>query len=188
MRSRLSVINGGDYLVLSGELVPLSPDRYERVRWQHVVCKFQPEWLGDVSAGSPLAQASNRAKALVTRIGYAMGGEHGALFRGLLIGDDRDQPSDMLHWFRSGGLSHLTAVSGQNVALILTVAVPLIRKMAPRLQLVTTLALIGWFVLITRSEPLILRAGFDSGACDIARAATCTTAVSCPRSDGATCS
>ena len=96
MRSRLSVINGGDYLALSGELVPLSPDRYERVRWQHVVCEVQPEWLGDVSVGSPLAQASNRVRALVTRTGDAIGGEHGALFRGLVIGDDRDQPSDML--------------------------------------------------------------------------------------------
>jgi competence protein ComEC len=159
MRSRLSVVNGGDYLALSGEIVPLSPDRYQRVRWQHVVCEIQPEWLGDISVGSPLAQASNRVRALVTRTGDTIGGEHGALFRGLVIGDDRDQPSDMLQRFRSGGLSHLTAVSGQNVALILTVATPLIRKMAPRLQLVTTLALIGWFVLITRSEPSILRAG-----------------------------
>jgi competence protein ComEC len=65
----------------------------------------------------------------------------------------------MLQRFRSGGLSHLTAVSGQNVALILAVATPLIRKLAPGAQVVSTLLIIGWFVLITRSEPSILRAG-----------------------------
>jgi competence protein ComEC len=33
------------------------------------------------------------------------------------MGDDGDQPADMVARFRASGLSHLTAVSGQNVKL-----------------------------------------------------------------------
>ncbi len=61
--------------------------------------------------------------------------------------------------FRDSGLSHLTAVSGQNVALALAIAGPLLRRARPMVRLVATLAVIGWFVVLTRAEPSVLRAG-----------------------------
>jgi len=168
VRARLESVSAGQYVTVSGEIVPLAEDRYLRVRWQHVVCEFQAEWLGDLTDGSAMSRASNRVRQLVTDAGNVIGGERGALFRGLVIGDDRDQPVEMLQRFRSGGLSHLTAVSGQNVALILGVATPLIRKLTPRAQVVSTLLIIGWFVLITRSEPSILRAGLMAAIAAVA--------------------
>ena len=54
--------------------------------------------------------------------------DRAALARGLVIGDDRDQPQEMVQRFRDSGLSHLTAVSGQNVALLLAAAGPLLRR------------------------------------------------------------
>lgn len=159
IRARVGSISAGEYLTVSGTIEQLSRNRYERVRWQHVLCEFRVDWVGDVTEGSLAARASNRVRHLVTGVGTHIGGERGALFRGLVIGDDRDQPFEMLQRFRSGGLSHLTAVSGQNVALILMAATPLIRRLTPRAQVLTSLLVIGWFVLITRSEPSILRAG-----------------------------
>ena len=47
-----------------------------------------------------------------------------ALFRGLVLGDDAEQPPAMIDRFRASGLSHLTAVSGQNVAFLLAAASP----------------------------------------------------------------
>jgi competence protein ComEC len=61
--------------------------------------------------------------------------------------------------FRRSGLSHLTAVSGQNVALALAITAPLIQRTRPALRLAATLAVIGWFVILTRAEPSVLRAG-----------------------------
>ncbi len=159
IRARLAPISAGEYVVVSGQIEQLDRDRYERVRWQHILCQFQVDWVGDVMEGSLASRASNRVRSLVADVGNNISGERGALFRGLVIGDDRDQPIEMLQRFRSGGLSHLTAVSGQNVALILAAATPLIRKLRPRMQVVMSLLVIGWFVLITRSEPSILRAG-----------------------------
>ncbi|MGH9271962.1 MAG: ComEC/Rec2 family competence protein, partial [Ilumatobacteraceae bacterium] len=59
--------------------------------------------------------------------------------------------------------SHLTAVSGQNVALIVAAAGPLLRRTRPFARWAMTLALIAWFVVLTRAEPSVLRAGVMAG-------------------------
>ncbi len=81
-----------------------------------------------------------------------------ALFLGLVIGDDRAEPADLVDDFRAAGLSHLTAVSGQNVALVLVAAGPLLRRLRPAPRWIATSGLVGWFALLTRFEPSILRA------------------------------
>jgi competence protein ComEC len=86
-------------------------------------------------------------------------GDDGSLFRGLVVGDDRHQPPEMIRRFRASGLSHLTAVSGQNVSFVLAAAGPLLRVLRPWSRWVVTLGLIAWFVSMTRFEPSIVRAG-----------------------------
>ena len=76
-----------------------------------------------------------------------------------MIGDDRDQPAALVERMRASGLAHLTAVSGQNVALVVAAASPLLRRARPLARWAATLALIGWFVVLTRAEPSVLRAG-----------------------------
>ena len=58
-----------------------------------------------------------------------------SLYTGLVIGDDREQPADLADAFRGAGLTHLLAVSGQNVAFALALAGPLLRRLRlwPRL-------------------------------------------------------
>ena len=85
--------------------------------------------------------------------------EPASLVRGLVIGDDSAQPPEMIARFRASGLSHLTAVSGQNVALTVACAGPLLRRWRPLGRWVATVGLIGWFVVVTRAEPSVLRAG-----------------------------
>ncbi len=116
-------------------------------------------WLGDVAPGTPAAEASNRVRELIRRGAAALPTDRAALARGLLIGDDRDEPPAMIDRFRAAGLSHLTAVSGQNVALLLAAAGPILQRARPPTRWVATLALIGWFVVLTRAEPSVLRAG-----------------------------
>jgi competence protein ComEC len=76
----------------------------------------------------------------------------------LVIGDDRNQPREMISAFRDSGLSHLTAVSGQNIAFVLAAAAPLLTRMRPRTRLVATLSVLAWFTVLTRAEPSVLRA------------------------------
>ena len=106
---------GGEWIHVQGERVLLDAERAHRVAWQHVVGRFDLEWASDVASGSPVARASNRVRAAIERAAEYIPEPHGALYRGLVIGDDREQPPDMTARFRTSGLSHLTAVSGLNV-------------------------------------------------------------------------
>jgi competence protein ComEC len=64
----------------------------------------------------------------------------------------------MIDDFRAAGLSHLTAVSGQNVALVLAVVGLGLRRLRTWWRLGATFAVIAWFAVITRLEPSVLRA------------------------------
>ena len=69
--------------------------------------------------------------ALIERGASTLPADQSALARGLVIGDDRDQPPEMVQRFRDSGLAHLTAVSGQNVAFLLAAAGPLLARARP---------------------------------------------------------
>ena len=114
-RRRVDGWRAGDRVVVEGVRRSLAPARRRRVAWQHVVGELDVAWFGDVAAGSPAANASNRVRALIARGASALPADRAALTRGLVIGDDRDEPVAMVTRFRTAGLSHLTAVSGQNV-------------------------------------------------------------------------
>ena len=81
-----------------------------------------------------------------------------ALYRGLVLGDDRFQPLGQRLRFRLSGLSHLLAVSGQNVAFVLAAAGPLIGSLGHRSRIVAVLGIVVLFAVITRLEPSVLRA------------------------------
>jgi len=159
MQVRASEWRGGERLQVRGQLSALSPERQRRVSWQHVVGELRLEWVSDVSVGAPIDRASNRVRGAIEQAGTSLPGDDGALYRGLVVGDDRDQPRDMIDRFRASGLSHLTAVSGQNVAFVLAAAGPLLRRLRPLWRWAATVALIAWFVSLTRFEPSIVRAG-----------------------------
>ncbi len=159
IRQRVATWRAGESVVASGQRRALRAERQQRVAWQHVVGEFRVDWVSDVTAGSPVATASNRVRAALERAASVLPADDGALFRGLVVGDDRDQPRAMIERFRASGLSHLTAVSGQNVSFVLMAAAPLLRVLRPGWRWAITLGLILWFVSLTRFEPSIVRAG-----------------------------
>ena len=80
------------------------------------------------------------------------------LYLGLVMGDDRGQSELMRFRFQASGLSHLLAVSGQNVSFLLAVAAPVLRQLSQRAQVVAGGLLLVVFALVTRGEPSVLRA------------------------------
>jgi competence protein ComEC len=158
-RLRADAWRGGDQVYVSGVRVELDADRRDRVAWSHVVGGLDLEWAGDRVPGAPLARASNRVRSAIERAARALPGDDGALYRGLVIGDDRDQPRAMIERFRASGLSHLVAVSGQNVAFVLAAAGPVLVRLRSGWRWAATIGLVAWFVMLTRFEPSIVRAG-----------------------------
>jgi competence protein ComEC len=162
-RQRVMRWRGGEWVHVHGDRRPLDADRARRVAWQHVVGTFELVWASDVAAGGPVARASNRVRAAIEGAAMSIPAPYGALYRGLVIGDDRDQPPEMVDRFRASGLSHLTAVSGQNVAFVLAAFGPVLVRMRSWARLALTVAVIAWFVALTRFEPSIMRAGLMAG-------------------------
>lgn len=149
----------GEVVWVSGERVA-APDPHGFARVRHVVGRFRLVVMADVLPGSPLARAGNRVRSALRRsAASAMPPADAALFTGLVIGDDTRQPAWMVQQFRRAGLSHLTAVSGQNVAFLLAAALPVLRRLRPWWRWAATVGLIGWFMSVTRFEPSVLRAG-----------------------------
>ncbi len=89
----------------------------------------------------------------------------GALMRGFLIGDTSAVGATELEDMRRSGLLHFVAVSGGNVAIFLGGVWLLLGliPMGPRVRAGVGLLGVGLFVLVTRWEPSVLRAGVMVG-------------------------
>ena len=159
-RRKLAEAQDGSYLWVKGERRALVGQQRHRAAVRHVVGRFDLEATGDLLEGSPVARASNRVRASLRGTAEArMAPVDASLFTGLVIGDDARQPQWLIDAFRTSGLAHLTAVSGQNVAYVLAAAFPLLRRLRAWWRWSATVALVTWFMAITRFEPSILRAG-----------------------------
>ena len=149
----------GESVFVSGTRTGL---RAEKAKWmapRHVVGSFTVTEVSEqFGYGAPLYRSANRIRRELLRTAAKMPKSEAALFLGLVIGDDRAQPVAMRDAFRAAGLSHLVAVSGQNVAFVLVVVSPLIRRLRTWWQFVATLGILSWFVVLTRIEPSVLRA------------------------------
>ena len=136
--------------------------RYDRIT--HVVGRMTVQSVSEeFSEGSIAVRAANRMRVAL-RDGVAlMPYNLQSLFAGLVIGDDRDQSREMVNQFRASGLSHLCAVSGQNVAYILAALSPLLRRLRRNSRFIAVVFILAWFVLLTRAEPSVLRAAVMAG-------------------------
>ena len=136
--------------------------RYDRIT--HVVGRMTVQSVSeDFSEGSIAVRAANRMRVAL-RDGVALMPRNlQALFAGLVIGDDRDQSREMVSQFRASGLSHLCAVSGQNVAYLLAALSPVLRRLRRNSRFIAVLMILAWFVLLTRAEPSVLRAAVMAG-------------------------
>lgn len=155
---RLERFRAGDRFAVVGSAAPVSVSSRDRWVPRHVRNRLTIESVADTAPPAPLHRAANRVRAVLER-GVADWPEADrALFLGLVIGDDRAQSDAIVEAFRSAGLSHLTAVSGQNVAFVLVAAAPVLQRLRPGARVGATLALIAWFATLTRFEPSVIRA------------------------------
>jgi competence protein ComEC len=89
-----------------------------------------------------------------------------ALARGFVLGEDEGVDAKTREDFRRSGLSHLLAVSGENVTLLALLAMPLLGALGIPLRerLVWVLGLIAVYVPLAGSGPSIQRAGVMGAA------------------------
>lgn len=83
-----------------------------------------------------------------------------ALVPALVVGDDAGLPAQLQEDFRTTGLTHLTAVSGTNLTLLVGFLLVVSRWLGVRGRwlLVVAVAGIATFLVLARSEPSVVRA------------------------------
>ncbi len=155
---RLRSLDAGDRVALSGHLSAL--EGFDtRWRWRHVVARLEDARLIDIARGrAPLLSTANWVRTFIARGGAGMPARERGVLAGFLLGDKRGIPKETLDTFRAAGMSHLLVVSGANVAAVLALVRPLLRR-AP----IASRLLIGGLALVifgaaTRWEPSVLRA------------------------------
>lgn len=160
---RLAVLRAGDRVRLAGYFRPL--DRFEaRARWQHAVGAFAADdVLGVGPPRSPLMRIAGWLRDRVLAGTRTVPEPQRALLAGFLLGDTTDLPPIVVADFRAAGLSHLVAVSGQNVAFVLALAGPLLRRGHRALRLALGVGVVVVFAAMTRFEPSVLRASAMAG-------------------------
>jgi competence protein ComEC len=90
-----------------------------------------------------------------------LGGDAGALIPGMILGDTSLQSELFTSQMRRAGLSHLTAVSGANFAIVSALVFYLFRGVVPKIipRLILTSIFLVVFLLLVRPSPSVLRAG-----------------------------
>ena len=167
--ARVDALRVGDVVAVRGGLRP--PDLAGQAVHAHAT----------VRAGELTATGRRRGGALGVVDGVRRRAEHvldghlppaeAALLRGMVLGDDAAMSDDLRDAFKAASLTHLTAASGQNVALLAALAFGLcaVAGVGIRARWMLVLALIALYVPLAGGGPSIQRAGV-MGAATIAAA------------------
>lgn len=156
VRSAYAAANPGDIVVMRGVLKEPLP----YLAAQGMAGSLDEAAVFEVLPGpwSPfpaLARLRRRAEAHLDAL---LPLPQGALLSGLLLGTDERLPQDDADAFRAAGLSHLTAVSGSNVALILDLMAQALWWLPERWRLWPLLGGIGAFTLLVGAPASAVRA------------------------------
>ena len=93
-------------------------------------------------------------------IDRTMRGDSAALLKGILLGERRQLPEELLDTFRTIGLAHILAVSGLHVGLITLVIFTLlfVLRLPRNLVVAGTLCILVLYAFITNLTPSVIRA------------------------------
>ena len=125
-----------------------------------------------LSQASYLQRISAKIRDSFRETAKSVGGAGGALIPGLVIGDTSLEEPNFVIEMRRVGLSHLTAVSGANFAIIAAFLLWLsqwVFKLLRSRLILTSLVLVG-FIFLVRPSPSVLRASVMCAVILIAKA------------------
>jgi competence protein ComEC len=158
----------GAELRAEGTLKPLSPAQ-KWMRTRNVHAALSASSVGPTGArrgGMAGVVDGVRARAEQALVAGRVTG----LLRGMVLGEGEALPADMQDDFRAASLTHLVAASGQNVALLASLAIALATALGLglRARLLLALGLVALYVPLAGAGPSIQRAGVMGAAALVA--------------------
>ena len=126
-----------------------------------VVAVFNPSKAPEsIGRPGPVADIAEHVRSGLRDAVSGIPDDARGLLPGLVIGDTSRTPQSLTDAMLSTGMTHLSAVSGSNVAVVLAAAIGLCRLIGVRRRWRPPVALLALasFVILARPEPSVLRA------------------------------
>jgi competence protein ComEC len=136
-------------------------DRADPLGGEPATVLRRPRIVSRSPSRSWLLRASETVRAAVRRRALdTLPPDRAGLLVGIALGDTSLEPAELDRAFTTAGLTHLTAVSGQNLAVVLAAGLGAAVVLGAGRPLLAALGivLIVLFALLTRWEPSVLRA------------------------------
>jgi competence protein ComEC len=166
---RLRSLQAGDHVVVLGVIIALDPDDLFARRAgalasaeDVVIESFRPPVEPHRLAGAVVRRRIERGA-------QALPAPDEPLLLGFLLGDTRDVDRATIDAFRAAGLTHLLAVSGANVAFVLALIGPLLRRAPTVGRCAIGMSSVLVFAAATRFEPSVMRATSMAAVVMVAR-------------------
>nr|BFE65452.1 ComEC/Rec2 family competence protein [Dactylosporangium thailandense] len=117
-------------------------------------------------------RAAGSLRAGLQRACRGLPAEPGGLLPGLVVGDTSRLDPALADDFKTTGLTHLTAVSGANLAIVVGLVLVLVRwcRAGPRVAALVCVVALAGFVVLVRPSPSVLRAAAMGGLALVALA------------------
>ncbi len=170
--ARFPVHAYGDRLRVRGEVVtpPVLPDfdyraYLARAGVHALVRRAAIERLDGPPRGSPVTRALIALRARGRRVlDHALPEPEAALATGILLGDDNGLPRRVADAFQRTNTTHVIAISGANIALLVGVLQLALRRWRRRrLAAATTIGVVAGYTLLVGADPAVVRAAIMGG-------------------------
>ncbi len=128
--------------------------------------------LHQISQSDPINRFAGAIRSSFRASALTIGGAGGALIPGLVLGDTSLEGSSFVTEMRRSGLTHLTAVSGENFAIIAAFILWLLQFVLKNLKwrlAITAMVLLA-FIFLVRPSPSVMRASVMTAVLLIGRA------------------
>lgn len=163
---RFPAIDYGSTLRMTGDLVPPvalgSPGYAAYLERQGIlsVMRFPKVEVLAEGGGSPLYRALLHIKARSREaIAVSLPEPHAALLTGILLGDSRGMPRELEDDFRETGMTHIIAISGFNIAVIIAMLDTLTAPLFPRrMAAMVMMVFIGLYAVLVGAGASVVRA------------------------------
>jgi competence protein ComEC len=154
------VADPGARFEADGWFVPLRNDGFDRARARlGAQVTLHPATIEVVAAPRHAHGAAARVRAGLRSATAGIDVPKAALLRGLTIGDTTAIAPATIDSFRASGLSHVLAVSGSNVAIVLGAVLTLLSSVGLRTRIAAGFGALALYVLVVGPDASVLRAG-----------------------------